>query len=271
MSHNFKKQISYENFKPSSLRSFYFSIGSFNATNFILIILVVTSLVSFMPTTCIFKIAEARCPNSYHKSPSGDCEKFIPHTGLSSCPNGYHRSPDGNCEQVTNNDSGARTIIKQDNSSNNNNPSSSMGSSQSSSTTTTLTATANGCDQSLWDHVYNPSRLQIIDSCKSVTGIIDSIRTEADGDFHIRLKLDSQFSNLINSANIKGQHGDMVVEPICINPVTQADAISSCKNYHQNISIPPVGTHVEVTGSYVLDKEHGGWAEIHPVTSIKQQ
>jgi hypothetical protein len=25
---------------------------------------------------------------------------------------------------------------------------------------------------------------------------------------------------------------------------------------------------VEITGSYVLDKEHGEWAEIHPVTSI---
>jgi hypothetical protein len=139
-----------------------------------------------------------------------------------------------------------------------------------SSSATITTSTPNGCDQSLWDHVYNPSRLQVIDSCKTVTGIIDSIRTEADGDFHIRLKLDSQFSNLINSANIKGQHGDMVVEPICINPVTQADAISSCQNFRQNIGIPPVGSHVEITGSYVLDRQHGGWAEIHPVTSIKQ-
>ena len=30
-----------------------------------------------------------------------------------------------------------------------------------------------------------------------------------------------------------------------------------------NIEVPPVGTHVEITGSYALDKEHGGWAEIH--------
>jgi hypothetical protein len=271
LSHNFKKQILPENFTSSSSRSFGFSIAPFNPAKLILIILVVTSLVFFAPTPYIFKNAEARCPNGYHKSPSGDCEKFIPHTGLPSCPNGYHRSPDGDCEQVSNNDVGARTTITHDNSNDNNKPSSSMGSSQSSSTTTPMTATANDCDQSLWGHVYNPSRLQIIDSCKSVTGIIDSIRSEADGDFHIRLKLDSQFSNLINSANIKGQHGEIVVEPICINPVTQADAISSCQNFRQNISIPRVGTHVEVTGSYVLDKEHGGWAEIHPVTSIRKQ
>lgn len=47
----------------------------------------------------------ARCPNGYHKSPSGDCERFVPHSpgSLSRCPNGYHRSPDGDCEAVNNN------------------------------------------------------------------------------------------------------------------------------------------------------------------------
>jgi hypothetical protein len=102
----------------------------------------------------------------------------------------------------------------------------------------------------------------------SVTGTIESIRVEKDGDYHIRLKVDAQFSNLINSANVKGQYGDLVLEPICQKPITQQDAIAACANFHQNISIPSVGTHVNVTGSYVLDKEHGGWAEIHPVTSI---
>ena len=44
---------------------------------------------------------EARCPNGYHKSPSGDCEKVTDNKGKSGCPNGYHRSPGGICEQVT--------------------------------------------------------------------------------------------------------------------------------------------------------------------------
>jgi hypothetical protein len=44
--------------------------------------------------------------------------------------------------------------------------------------------------------------------------------------------------------------------------------ISACQDFHQNIVIPPIGSHVNITGSYVLDKEHGNWAEIHPVTSI---
>jgi hypothetical protein len=136
------------------------------------------------------------------------------------------------------------------------------------STTKTISPSGKGCDQTLWKHVYNPNRLQVVAPCKSVLGIIESKRVERDGDYHIRVKLDSPFSNLINSANIKNQFGDLVVEPICVNPVTQTDAISACQNFHQNISIPPTGTHVNITGSYVLDKEHGMWAEIHPVTSI---
>lgn len=96
------------------------------------------------------------------------------------------------------------------------------------------------CDQSLWNHVYNPARLEVVESCKTVSGTIDSIRVERDGDFHVRLKLDPQFSKLINLANIDGQFGDLVVEPICINPVTQADAISASENFHQDISIPHV-------------------------------
>jgi hypothetical protein len=32
--------------------------------------------------------------------------------------------------------------------------------------------------------------------------------------------------------------------------------------------IPEVGARVQITGSYVLDMEHGGWAEIHPVSNM---
>ena len=67
---------------------------------------------------------------------------------------------------------------------------------------------------------------------------------------------------------MKGQFGDLVVEPICMNRVTQMDAISACQNFRQSIDIPAVGIMYQVTGSYVLDKQHGKWAEIHPVTSI---
>jgi hypothetical protein len=222
-----------------------------------------------MPTS----ITIARCPNGMHKSPSGDCETVIPHTGLPRCPNGYHRSPSGDCEQISSsssspssdsNDRSGSTDFEDDDS-----VASTPLVSSSPITSSGVSTSSNQCDQTLWKHIYNPTRLQVVDTCKSVLGVIESKRVEKDGDYHIRVKLDPQFSNLINSANIKNQLGDLVVEPICVNKVTQTDAISACQNFHQNISIPPIGSHVNITGSYVLDKEHGNWAEIHPVTSIQ--
>ena len=44
--------------------------------------------------------SEARCPNGFHKSPSGDCEKVMHAGTLPRCPDGYHRSPIGDCERV---------------------------------------------------------------------------------------------------------------------------------------------------------------------------
>ena len=125
----------------------------------------------------------------------------------------------------------------------------------------------NTCDASLWNHVYHPSRLQIIDNCKTVSGVIDVVRHEADGDFHILLKLDSQYSGLINSKNTQYEHGDLVLEPVCEQAATQADAVDYCNNYRSSVTVPAVGTHVTVVGSYVLDTDHG-WNEIHPVSSI---
>ncbi|MGA7369399.1 MAG: hypothetical protein WBX01_09730 [Nitrososphaeraceae archaeon] len=53
---------------------------------------------------------EARCPNGYHKSPSGDCEKVTHSGGLPRCPDGFHRSPDGDCERVSSGNDGSSNI-----------------------------------------------------------------------------------------------------------------------------------------------------------------
>jgi len=124
------------------------------------------------------------------------------------------------------------------------------------------------CDPSLWQHIYNAERLKVVRNCISVTGTIEDIRAEADGDYHVLVRLDPQFANLVNAANNKEQNGDLVVEPVCQRAVTQEDAVTACANYSNRIEIPSIGTHVQVTGSYVLDTEHGSWAEIHPATSI---
>lgn len=250
--------------------------------SFVLIIIPFVIILIFSILPALLTIISARCPNGTHKSPSGDCEQVVPHAGLPRCPNGYHRSPNGTCEQVgsqsSNNNDGSSNSSPS-HSSDANNPSEGPSLPQVSSApaisfdnnnTSTTASTVGQCYQSLWDHVYNPQRLQVVESCKTVTGVIESIRVEQDGDYHIRLKMDPEFATLVNSANMNGQLGDLVVEPICQNPVSQQDAISACQDFHQDISIPPVGTHVKVTGSYVLDNQHGGWAEIHPVTSISE-
>ena len=54
-------------------------------------------------------VSAARCPNGYHKSPSGDCEEVTDTKGMPRCENGYHRSPDGDCERVSESTSAADT------------------------------------------------------------------------------------------------------------------------------------------------------------------
>lgn len=127
--------------------------------------------------------------------------------------------------------------------------------------------TASGCDAALWNHVYHSGRLEVKQQCASVTGTIELVRPEPDGDYHIRLKPDPQYANLLNAENVSEQESCLVLEPVCENPVTQADARAACEGFHGNVVVPPVGSHVSALGSYVLDTDHG-WMEIHPVTSI---
>jgi hypothetical protein len=115
-------------------------------------------------------------------------------------------------------------------------------------------------------HVYNPDRLRILAACVTVTGVIDAIRKEKDGDLHVLLHLDPGEEKYINAKNAL-EGGDLVLEPVCVSQPTQADAVSSCSGYTNPLSIPPVGSHVSVTGPWVLDLDHG-WLEIHPVSSF---
>jgi hypothetical protein len=123
------------------------------------------------------------------------------------------------------------------------------------------------CDATLWQHIYHDYRLKVIEQCKTVTGVVESKKKEKDGDWHIRLRLDAGQENLLNEKNMSGQHGCLVIEVICACEVSQSDAIGSCENYINNVKVPEIGEHVSVTGSYVLDADHG-WNEIHPITKI---
>lgn len=118
-------------------------------------------------------------------------------------------------------------------------------------------------------HVYNPQRLKIMQPCVHVRGIIEIVRVEPDGDYHILVHINptdpTPYGSWINDKNLTLQHGDLVTEPVCVHTVTQADAIAACDKYTNTTKIPKVGDHVRVSGPWVLDSAHG-WFEIHPAT-----
>ena len=116
-------------------------------------------------------------------------------------------------------------------------------------------------------YVYNPDRLEVLAACVYVTGTIDAVRREADGDLHILLKVDAAYRYLLRPANQGEELGDLVVEPVCVKSVTQTDAIATCESDPDPLSSPfPIaGDRVWMEGRYVLDLDHGGWAELHPL------
>jgi hypothetical protein len=116
-------------------------------------------------------------------------------------------------------------------------------------------------------HIYNPDRLVVYKDCQTVSGIVDRVIVEADGDYHIRLGLDTAYQNLTNSVNNSDQYGDLVLEIVCANTVTQTDAVGVCQNYVNHVTVPQEGQHIIATGPYVWDTDHG-WTEIHPVYSL---
>lgn len=114
--------------------------------------------------------------------------------------------------------------------------------------------------------VYHPDRLVFRNSCATVTGIVELVRPEADGDFHIRLRLDPGQAKYVNARNDSEQQGDMILEIVCVNRITQLDAEAACAAAPQEVRLTPphVGQHIAATGPFVLDSAHG-WLEIHPL------
>jgi hypothetical protein len=140
-----------------------------------------------------------------------------------------------------------------------------------------------GCGDGRWQHVYNPTRLVVKQDCLTVTGVIvdatatqshhqpDGVRHEGDGDTHGWLKVDPMFASLINAGNTSDEGGNLVFEIVCHYSVTQTDAKSACAGFTDHTKIPAVGQHVAITGTFVQEKNHKKWNEIHPVSSIKVQ
>ena len=126
-------------------------------------------------------------------------------------------------------------------------------------------------------NVYHPNRLTVVKACATVSGTVESVRSEPDGDTHFDVAVDPPFDDLLTAANLSGQHGWLVAEivpadePGCTpgrppRPPEGTYDYGVCTG--ANELAPVRGQHVWVSGPYVLDEDHGGWAEIHPVWSV---
>jgi len=141
----------------------------------------------------------------------------------------------------------------------------------SSSLTPTAPETASPpqCIPTLWNHVYSPARLQILDSCRTVTGVIMETHVSDDGDTVLPIAVDAPYVGLLNAENTAKLNGWLQIEVVCQANARSNDTapILACQDFAGSVPVPPVGTRVRVTGTYVLDHNHG-WTEIHPVSVL---
>jgi hypothetical protein len=131
-----------------------------------------------------------------------------------------------------------------------------------------LPQTLKECDSKLWNHV-NQKKLKIIDKCISVTGTVMSIKIEKDGNTHVRLKLDPQYSYLINSDNYSKERGALVLKLICQNPVLTEKAEEYCDGSTPKFPELLIGSKIKATGMYVQNRQYY-WNAIHPVSRIEE-
>jgi hypothetical protein len=140
---------------------------------------------------------------------------------------------------------------------------------------------SNECDGSLDKFVPNPfvksigSTRFLVQDCVTVIGeVIWTHYINTDGDANFNIKLDSKYNSLLTPANNSPEFkGALHVEVVCQGPNKSKDPIKvdQCKSPKYDgpkFSLPKVGTRVQVTGTYLLDANEGGHAEIHPAYKI---
>ena len=134
--------------------------------------------------------------------------------------------------------------------------------------------------------VYAPERLQLLDRCSTISGTVDCLKLEPDGDIHLRVRVDPQFTGFLRPANslqICTDHPEphLVVEII---PQHAEGLLFRGNNADTGGFIAPAtpapGDHISVTGPHIIDKNilhrvlyqgrpAENWAEIHPAWAIK--
>ncbi|MDV3244313.1 MAG: hypothetical protein LYZ66_03955 [Nitrososphaerales archaeon] len=110
--------------------------------------------------------------------------------------------------------------------------------------------------------VWGPQRLRVLDTCVTVSGVVEGLtRTSGpanDNDFGIDIRLDTQYGHTLSIGNLVLEDGLMHAEVVPSQQASMASILAS---------LMP-GDRVVITGSLVVDTDHGFGAEIHPVWTI---
>ena len=132
--------------------------------------------------------------------------------------------------------------------------------------------------------VYVPSRLHVEKNCLTVTGTVECVRHEPDGDVHILVQLARRYRRILTPANAAQHcagtagHGRLLVVEI----IPQHASFPFLDNSADlggfvTPGTPRAGDRIRVTGPFVLDTNglHDlitagakNWAEIHPAWNI---
>jgi len=122
------------------------------------------------------------------------------------------------------------------------------------------------CDAELWNHVYRPERLHVVEPCTAVAGRVVSVHRETDGDLHIALTPDDK--SVLNLVNAIHAHRTLVVEVVCEHAPSESQATAACAGFTAHVTVPNAGDRIRVIGAYVTDRDNG-WNEVHPVTRVE--
>ena len=131
------------------------------------------------------------------------------------------------------------------------------------------------CNSTIWKHVYEKDRLEIIKKCYTVVGTvvdISPVNGDMDSSFSIQVESPDSINNMLK--RYPNNNGLLHIEIVCACNATSADpsSIAACKGYKNRIIMPLVGKKIKVTGSLVVDSpnEPNGHniLEIHPVSHI---
>ncbi len=109
--------------------------------------------------------------------------------------------------------------------------------------------------------VWTPSRLRVLSTCVTVTGRIEAIAPTSgpavDGDYSLDIQVDPAYAWTLSLGSYVLNNGNLHVEVV---PSDQPTVLA-------NLTLAP-GAHIQVTGAWVLDTDHGWFSEIHPAWSI---